>query len=449
MYKRLSGVLFPVMTILLIGAMVWGYQENQEKNMILIKAENQYQRAFHDLSFHMDRLHGELGSTLAVNSTSMSMHRKGLINVWRMTSQAQSEINQLPLTLLPFNKTEEFLSKISRFAYETSLRDLNKEPLSEKEFNTLKVLYKDSGQISKDLLEVQEKVIGNRLRWMDVETAIANEDKAEDNSIIDGFRTVDKTVGEYPELDWGPTVTALNDKRTIKKLDGIPVTEADIRRKAAKFAGVSNESDIEVIENGKGTEWASFTAKVKGKTKKSSAISMDFTRKGGLLISYVDSRKVGDKKVDMKQTVEKANSFLSKKGYPDMVPIMADEYGNMGTFTYVHKQDDVLIYPEKITIRIGLDHGDVIGLQASEFVVEHHDGRIIPKPKLTLDEAKKMLNPEFKDNYSRKSLIVGEGSVEVLCYEFGGEVNGATYRVYINAENGTEESVVTVKTPIK
>ncbi|KHF35292.1 Sporulation protein YpeB [Paenibacillus sp. P1XP2] len=82
MYKRLSAVLFPIVTLLMIGAFVWGYQENQEKNSILIKAENQYQRAFHNLSYHMDRLHSELGNTLAVSSSSNAMHRKGLINVW-------------------------------------------------------------------------------------------------------------------------------------------------------------------------------------------------------------------------------------------------------------------------------------------------------------------------------------------------------------------------------
>ncbi|WP_438351294.1 germination protein YpeB [Paenibacillus sp. FA6] len=449
MYKRLSAVLFPVMTVMLIGAMVWGYQENQEKNAILIKAENQYQRAFHDLSFHMDRLHGELGNTLAVNSASRSMHRKGLVNVWRMTSQAQSEINQLPLTLLPFNKTEEFLSKISKFSYQTSIRDLDKEPLSDQEFNTLKVLYKDSGQISKDLQAVQDKVIKNRLRWMDVETAIANEEKVEDNSIIDGFKTVDKVVGEYPEMDWGPSVASLNDKRTVKKLDGIPMTEADIRRKAIKFADVPSDSEVQITENGKGTEWSSFTAKVKNKSKKDGSISMDFTSKGGLLISYSNDRKVGNKQVNMEQSMEKASAYLSNKGYRDMTAIMFDEYGNMGTFTYVQKQDGVLIYPEKITVRVGLDNGEVTGFQASDFVVEHQDARAIPKAKLTLEEARKMLNLEFEETYNRKSLIKDEFSKEVLCYEFGGKVYGTSYRVFINAEDGSEESIEEIKTPIK
>src|SRR5690606_27377994 len=104
MYRRLSSVMFPIVTVALIGAVLWGYQVNQEKNSVLLKAESQYQRAFHDLSYYMDKLHTELGQALAVHSASKQSQRKSLINAWRITTQAQSEINQLPLMLLPFDK---------------------------------------------------------------------------------------------------------------------------------------------------------------------------------------------------------------------------------------------------------------------------------------------------------------------------------------------------------
>ena len=84
----------------------------------------------------------------------------------------QNEINQLPLSMLPFDKAEDFLSRISNFAYKTSVRDLTKQPLSEDEFKTLKTLYANSKDISQDLQGMQEKVLSNHLRWMDVETVI-------------------------------------------------------------------------------------------------------------------------------------------------------------------------------------------------------------------------------------------------------------------------------------
>ncbi|NJJ38087.1 germination protein YpeB [Paenibacillus apii] len=443
MYRRMSAVLFPITAVLLIGALVWGYQENQDKNAVLLKAENQYQRAFHDLSYHMERLHGELGNALAVSSTSDGMHRKSLTNVWRLTSEAQNEINQLPLTLLPFSKTEEFLSKISNFSYKAAVRDFKTKPLSEGEMNNMKALYKNSGEISKDLQEVQHKVITNRLRWMDVETALASEKKAEDNTIIDGFKTVDKRVSAYPELDWGPSVASVYDKRSVRKLSGPPVSVDDIRRKALKYADAGSGAKVHVTENGKGTEWASYTATVIG-TKET--VSMDFTTKGGLLISFNNNREVGKAKVSMDEAESKARQFLERKGYSNMVPVSADRFDNLANFTFVTEQDGVLIYPEKITVRSGLDTGDVTGFQSSDYVVEHQTNRKIPKPGISVDEARKKLNPEFRELYHRLAWIENDDGEEVLTHEFGGRINGSQYRIYENANTGIEELVEEIRT---
>ncbi|MUG64979.1 MULTISPECIES: germination protein YpeB [Paenibacillus] len=441
MYKRLSAVLFPVATVLLIGALVWGYQENKEKNAVLINAENQYQRAFHDLSFHLDKLHAELGNTLAVSSKSQGMHRKGLMNVWRITSEAQNEINQLPLTLLPFNKTEEFLSRISNFAYKAGVRDLTKEPLSENELQTLKTLYYNSGEITKDLQEVQERVITSRLRWMDVETALAN-GSPEDNSIIDGFQTVNKRVESYPELDWGPSVSSMYSRRSVKMLSGSPITEEDVRRKALKFTDAGEQADVQITLNGQGTDWPSYTARV---NRPNGAISMDFTQKGGQVISYTDEREVGPKQVSVQQAIDKAQEFLSLKGYSDMTVVAADQYDNLANFSFVHEKDGVLIYPEKVTVRSGLDNGEVLGFQASDYVYEYQEDREIPQPKLSLAEAEKTLNTELKVLYHRKALIKNDSNEDVLTYEFGGRINGSQYRIYINADTGLEETVEVVK----
>lgn len=443
MYKRLSAILFPVATILLIGSLVWGYQENKEKNAILIKAENQYQRAFHDLSYHVDKLHNELGNTLAVHSASTGTHRKGLVNVWRITSEAQNEINQLPLTLLPFNKTEEFLSRISKFSYQTAVRDLTKQPLTDAELKNLKELYKSSAEITKDLQSVQQKVINNRLRWMDVETALASNKEPRDNTIIDGFKTVDKKVGEYPELDWGPSVSSMYNKRSVKKLGGTPVTVERVKEESARFTGTRDPNAIKVVENGRGTEWASYTAQIQG--NRGEMTTLDFTHNGGHLIAYSDGRTVGQKSVNVNQARAKAEQFLHEKGYQNMTPVSYDEYGNTGTFTFVSKEGDVLIYPEKVTVRVGLDNGEVTGLQASDYVYERENRQQPGKPKLTLQQARQYLNPEYKEKYHRLALIENEMSEKVLTYEFGGSINGSDYKIFINAETGGEETIEQIR----
>ncbi|WP_433946412.1 germination protein YpeB [Paenibacillus sp. SN-8-1] len=444
MYKRLSAVLFPISAILLIGALIWGYQENQEKNSILIKAENQYQRAFHDLSYHVDRLHGEIGNTLAVHSASTPMHRKGLMNLWRITSEAQNEINQLPLTLLHFNKTEDFLSKISKFSYQTANRDLTKQPLTDKELKNLKELYKNSNEISSEIQKVQGKVINNHLRWMDVETALASEHKAQDNTIIDGFKTVDKKVSEYPELDWGPSVISIYNKRSVKKLSGAPTTMEQIKKKAADFAGYTDASKVQVTENGKGTEWSSFTAIVPGKTK-GDRLSIDFTKNGGQVIAYNYTRQVGSRAISDEEAHRSAAHFLTAKGYKNMQAIVYNPSDNIANLTYVTKRDDVFIYPEKVSVRVALDNGQVIGLQSSDYVYEHENMAKVTQPKLSLAQARKYLNTDFKETYHRKALIENEQSERVVTYEFGGRINGSQYRIFINGNTGTEEAVEEIR----
>ncbi|MGG4395152.1 germination protein YpeB [Paenibacillus thiaminolyticus] len=439
MYKRFSAVMFPIVTLFFIGAIVWGYQEHQDKNSILIKAENQYQRAFHDLTYHVDRLHSELGRTLAVNSQSQAMHRKGLANVWRITSQAQNEINQLPLTMLPFNKTEDFLSRISNFAYRTSIRDLTKKPLSDDEVKTLKTLYKNAGDISKDLQKVQHKVLSDNLRWMDVETAMASEQKSLDNSIIDGFKTVDKKVAEYPELNWGPTIANLYTKRSVKMLKGQPLSVQQIRQKAEQFLGKKNYKKIEVRENGKGTEHESYTAFADYGNDGKGTVTIDFTKQG-MLMAYMDAREIKEKRISMKQATQSAKQFLKKHEYPDMEAVKYNELNRVGSFTFVPVVNGVYIYPQQVSVRVALDNGEVTGLQATDYVYEHKD-RTIGKAKLTKQEAQKMLHPEMEVQFDRLSLIKNDEGEEVLCYEFGGKINGSTYRIYINAENGQEEHI--------
>jgi spore germination protein len=438
MYTRLSAVLFPVFAVLLAGTAFWGYREHQEKNSLLIKAENQYQRAFHDLNAHIDQLHEQLGNTLAVNASSHSYQRKGLINIWRITSQAQSEVNQLPLTLLPFNRTEEFLSRIANFSYKTAIRDLTKQPLTEQELATLKSLYQSAEDIAKDLHAVQQKVLADNLRWMDVELALASEDSPRDNAIIDGFKTVDNKIAKYAELDWGRPVAAMYRKRTVDILSGKPVSADDVRKKAAKLLGLDDPSAVQVTENARGTEYAVYSATV---NTGDGVIQMDFTTRGGELIWYMNPREIGNQRaVSLEDAERAAREFLKERGYPEMKAIAVDPYDNAVNLTYAPVQDGAVIYPEKLTVKVALDRGEVIGLQAADYVYEHKE-RKLPKPAVDEAAARTKLNPEFRVERSQLAVIKNDLDEEVLCHEFAGRINGGRYKIYINAENGVEEKI--------
>lgn len=445
MYKRLSIVMFPFLLLALIGASVWGYLEHQEKNTILIKAENQYQRAFHDLSFHMDKLHTELGNTLAVNETSQPSYRKGLVNVWRLTSQAQSDITQLPLMLLPFNKTEDFLANMANFSYRMSVRDMTKQPLTDAEMKTLNTLYAHSADITKEIRGVQDKVIANNLRWMDVESALASENEMHDNAIIDGFSIVDKKVGGYDELNWGTGNLNVFSKNDVKMLTGNDMTADQIKKKAVEFLGIQDSSGIKVVENGgSAPEFQSYSVVVPSGDATKNDTQMDFTKKGGHLIYFMKTRDVPSSKFNLRQARDIANEFLDQHEYKDLSAISYDQYQNTATIQFAKKDKDVTIYPEQVTVKVALDTLEVTGLQAANYIYSQKQ-RVIGQPKISVEQARKQLNSKMKVTGESLAIIKNDLDEEVLCHEFIGTLNNNIYRIYVNADVGMEEKIETIR----
>ena len=432
----IRNIIIGVLAVGLVGVGIWGFQEHKEKNAILINAENNYQRAFHDLNYNIDILHDKIGTTLAMSSrNSLS---PTLAEVWRIASEANNDVGQLPLTLMPFNKTEEFLSNIGKFSYIAAVRDLDKDPLSDEEYNTLKSLYKQSAEIQNELRRVQNMVLENNLRWMDVEMAIATGKEPADNTIMDGFQTVEKKVEGYAESDMGPLFSSMNKKdHNYQTLSGDNITKEKAIEIAKELVDASDDVKVNVTDNGEGSDYGFYSVSIKGKNKD---FDVDLTKKGGHPIWGINNREVGEQKVSLNDASFRAEEFLKRHGFENMRLYESLQYDNTGLFTFLTRQDDVMIYPEAIRIKVALDDGTVIGFSAEEYLGKHKE-RELPAVKWTEEEAKKQINKNVEIMDSRKSLITNSLDEDVLCYEFIGILGDDTYRIFINVEDGTEEYV--------
>jgi len=438
----IRNILIVVLTIGIAGTAYWGYQEHQEKNAILINAENNYQRAFHDLSYQMDVLHEKIGTALAMNSKkSLS---PALADVWRITSDARGQVGQLPLTLLPFNKTEDFLTNIGNFSYKTAVRDLDKEPLSKNEYTLLKRMYSQSNDIRNELRKVQHLVLKNNLRWMDVELALSTGKENADNTIIDGFKTVDKRAKGYDEENLqDPTIVAFQKKdQNFDQIKGKTISKDEALALAKKFSGMNAVNESKVVENGKGAEYEFYSVNLDN--GKGDGVSLDITKKGGYPIWLINHRDIGTQKLSLNDAMTKANDFLSTHGYEKLEAAESMQYDTIGLFTYVTNQDGVRIYPESIKVKVALDNGQIIGFAANDYL-RGHKNRKISKPKLTLKDARGYLNTNVKVMEDRLAIITNELGEDVLCYEFIGTMDNDTYRININADKGIEEKVEKLK----
>ncbi|HLU22623.1 MAG TPA: germination protein YpeB [Bacillaceae bacterium] len=432
------NILIVVLAIGVAGAAYWGYQEHQEKNAILINAENNYQRSFHDLSYQIDILHDKIGTALAMNSRkSLS---PALAEVWRITSEARGNVGQLPLTLLPFNKTEEFLTNIGNFSYRTAVRDLDKEPLSDDEYGLLKELYAQSDEIRGELRKVQHLVLENNLRWMDVELALASGKETADNTIIDGFKTVEKTAEGFDQENLqNPSIMPFQEKEeNFEHIKGKEISEDEALELAKKHADLKKVTEYNVAESGKGSPYGFFSVNLDD--GKGQGVSMDLTKKGGYPIWFMNHREVGDRKISLNDAVNKASDFLQKHNYKNLELSQSMQYDNTGLLTFVTVQNGVLIYPESIKVKVALDNGQVVGFSAGDYLKGLRDREIVD-PEISMEDARGYINSNVEIMDNSLAIIVNDLGEEVLCYEFIGTLDNDTYRIYINAKNGIEEKI--------
>ena len=117
---------------------------------------------------------------------------------------------------------------------------LIKSLLTDKEYGTLQKLYGQSANIQDGLRQVQYLVLKNNLHWMDVQTALANGKQSSDNTIIDGFKTVDKTAGSYSDAPTeNPNFVSIQKKdENFKNLKGRTISKQEAIRIAEKYSNM-------------------------------------------------------------------------------------------------------------------------------------------------------------------------------------------------------------------
>lgn len=438
------GILIAGLSLAVAGTAIWGYQEHREKNAVLINAENNYQRAFHELTYQVDLLHDKIGTTLAMNSRqSLS---PTLAEVWRITSEAHNDVGQLPLTLLPFNKTEAFLAQMGDFSYRTAVRDLDKDPLTDKEYATLKNLYGQAEEVQNELRKVQHIAMENNLRWMDVELALTSGKEQADNTIIDGFKTVEKTVEGYDETDLGLAFVNLKvNDNSYDHLDGKNLSKEEALNLARKYnIGIGKDTKVQITENGKGSDYGFYS--ISFEDKKTNQIgNIDMTKKGGHALWYMLSRDVKEQKISLNEASNKAIQFLKEHKFKDLEVFESAQYDNLGVFTIIKSLDGVRIYPKAIKVKVALDNGQIVGFSNEDYLKSVNSETKIAKPTITADEAKQKINPQVKVMEERLAVIINDLNEAVLCYEFMGTLDNDTYRIFINADTGTEEKVEKMK----
>lgn len=438
-----NGIIF-VLVVALIAAGVWGYLQYQEKNEYYTFLDNQFQRMFYDLTGSVETITTDI-SKLLVSSQSketVPLYSNILMNAYN----AQEKLSQLPIRHGEVAKIEKFLNQVGDYTFALSKKTLNGEKLSEKEVGNLERLHNYSMDLGADLHELQDKALDGKV-WKGELRRKANEElKKEENPIQAQFTKFEERMVEYPELIYDGPFSDHAIQGMKPRIQGKRVSEEEAKKVAVDFVGKAVVESVEKRDDNKGKiDTYSFTMKAENEEEdEDNPFYMDVSQKGGRVVWLLNNREVKEGNISPKEGIEKASSFLEEKGFKSMTPMFNLRYDNVVVINYVYVQDEVLMYPDLIKVKVGLDDGTIVGFDATSFLTANYQ-REIPEPKLSPEEAREKVSREVKvDGEPRLSYIPTPSFQEIYCYEFKGTYKGDDFFIYINAETGEEERILKV-----
>ncbi|AOT70174.1 germination protein YpeB [Geosporobacter ferrireducens] len=434
-----------LLAIALIVAGVWGYNQQQAREEYATFFMNNNQRLYYDLTGSVQSITTDLSKLMVSGQT-----RQNIIlysNIWKNSYNAQEKLAQLPIQHAQVSKTEKFLNQVGDYTFALAKRNLDGEQLSEQELENLESLHNYSASLCLELQELHNSIFKGEV-WTGELIRKANKKlnrKAEEENPIDvQFNKFEERMVEYPELIYDGPFSEHVVKGKKPRLEGDKITEEQAREKVKEFLG---EGTIKTAASAPGStgriDTYSFEAIPKNQAEgKGNTIYIDISQRVGYPVYILNNRDVPKANISPKQAIKRADKFLEEKGFKNMMPTYTMRYDNVVLVNYVYKQNDIVIYPDLIKVKIALDNGEVVGFDATQFLTSNYQ-RDIETPKLTSAEARKKATIRAQiEEEGQLCIIPTDAFGEILCYEFEANYKQDKFLVYVNANTGVEEKIL-------
>ncbi|MGE5576125.1 MAG: PepSY1/2 domain-containing protein [Syntrophothermus sp.] len=449
-----SAAIFLAMALAVAG--LWGYGQFKARRQVEIRANNQYQRAFQELLYHLGTVETHLAKARVSGSRQQLVQH--LREVWQEAHAAREELGQLPLVKVSLTRTKTYLNRLEVFS--GFLAGEGGRPavgsISEEDWRTLVEFYRQSKFINSELRAKQAEFATATIfsTELSANTGRASENRgARVDPAVRSLRMVEDGLKRFPEPDLGKIQPP---KYAPEVFQATPISWDDALRIAREFIGPEGmEGKILKAAGESGGDIPAYSIEaVPKKTAKETRTGnlsttagafLEISKKGGRVIWYMAQRPeeaitVATGRPSLAEAEAVGTEFLRKRGYPQMVAVSRQLYHNRALISYVYQQDGVLIYPDEVKLQVDPAQKRVVAFEAGNYL-NFHRKRQLPRPALPPAQARRQLNPRLEVLDERKALLTDERGREVLAYEFRARLGDEYYLIYVNALSGVEEKI--------
>ena len=436
-----KGHMLSVICILLIIVGILGailYKKQREYRQA---SENSYNMAFFELVDYVQNVETYLAKSLI--SSTPEHGAETLTNLWREANLAQAYLSRLPIESQELASTEKFLNQVSDYSYSLSRKNIYDEKLTQDDLNNLKELHTYSVDLENTLNQLSEDLNNGRFKWGELTekgtVAFAQE---VDNISKESFSNLEENFHEYAGLIYDGAYSEHLTSSEPKGLTGDDIDENKAKEIAENFVDKNNMKETNNLGYSENATIPAYDFSITNNEDLN--INISVSKKGGHIVYMNTNREVNTEIISQEEANQKGKDFLTSKGFPNMKETYFLKQEGIVTINYAYMQDNVIMYPDLIKVKVALDNGEILGIETTGYLNNHIENRDISNIKITEEEAKKDLNTDLEIISSGLAVIPTEWKSEILCYEFKGKVDDREFLVYINTENGREEDILII-----
>lgn len=413
------------------------YQKQREYRQA---SENSYNMAFSELVDYVQNVETYLAKSLI--SSTPEHGAETLTHLWREANLAQTYLSRLPIESQELENTEKFLNQVSDYSYSLSRKNIYNESLSDEDLNNLKELHGYSVDLENTLNQLSEDLNSGRFEWGELtkKGTVAFAQQV-DNISKESFSNLEENFHEYSGLIYDGAFSEHLTSSEPKGLTGDDVDENKAQELAKEFVGQDKVKEINSLGFAENATIPVYDFSIT--TNNDETVNISISKKGGHVVNMNSNRDINTEVITQEEANNKALEFLNSRGFPNMEETYYLKQDGIVTINYAYKQDDVIMYPDLIKVKVALDNGEILGVETTGYL-NNHTERNLDNIKITEEEARKDLNPDLEITSSGLAVIPTEWKTELLCYEFKGKVEDKEFLVYINAENGREEDILII-----
>ena len=144
----------------------------------------------------------------------------------------------------------------------------------------------------------------------------------------------------------------------------------------------------------------------------------------------------GESNIKCDKCIEIAEEFCNKLGY-DVKGVWVSKTQDFVTYVNCATViDGVIVYPDLIKVAVDSATGEVVGMEAKAYLMNHQDWNV-DFGSVSQDDAQKVVGNGLKVSNVAKALIEKNGK-HYLCYEFECMMGESEYYVYVDSKTGNE-----------